>query len=118
MPLSSFIWVHAHSEQDGAVHQKAAARGAWIEFDGLAPASVDRHVALVLAMKKTGRLDRVLVSHDAGWYRVGEAAGGAFRPFDTLFTAFVPALKAAGLTSADLDQLLIDNPRRALTPRA
>ena len=35
VPLSSFIWVHAHSEPDGALHQKAAARGAWVEFDGI-----------------------------------------------------------------------------------
>ena len=58
----------------------------------------------------------MLVSHDAGWYHVGEPDGGEFRPFDTLFTTFVPALKAAGLTEADVQQLLVDNPRRALTP--
>ena len=84
VPLSSFIWVHAHSEQDAALHLRAAERGAWVEFDGIAPKSVDRHVALVLAMRKAGRLDHVLVSHDAGWYRVGEADGGELRPFDTL----------------------------------
>jgi len=117
VPLSSFIWVHAHNEPDGALHQKAAARGAWVEFDGISPKSVDRHVALVLAMRAAGHLDRVLVSHDAGWYHVGEPDGGEFRAFDTLFTTFVPALKAAGLTEADVRQLLVENPRRALAPR-
>jgi phosphotriesterase-related protein len=116
VPLSAFIWVHAHSERDATLHQKAAARGAWVEFDGLGPASVDRHVALVVAMRQAGRLDRVLVSHDAGWYHVGDAGGGEFRAFDTLFTAFVPALRAAGLSEADVRQLLVENPRRALTP--
>jgi phosphotriesterase-related protein len=116
VPLSSFIWVHAQSETDGAVHAKAASRGAWVEFDGISPKTVDRHVALVLALRQAGYVDRVLVSHDAGWYRVGEPNGGEFRPFDTLFTAFVPALKAAGLTDADVTRLLVDNPRRALTP--
>jgi predicted metal-dependent phosphotriesterase family hydrolase len=57
----------------------------------------------------------VLVSHDAGWYRVGEPGGGKFRPFDTLFTSFVPALKGAGVTESEVRQLLVDNPRRALT---
>jgi phosphotriesterase-related protein len=118
VPLASFIWVHAHNEPDGALHQKAAGRGAWVEFDGISPQSVDRHVALVLAMRAAGRLDRVLVSHDAGWYHVGEPDGGEFRAFDTLFTTFVPALKAAGLSEADVRQLLVDNPRRALTPPA
>jgi predicted metal-dependent phosphotriesterase family hydrolase len=116
VPLSSFIWVHAQSEKDPAVHLQAAKRGAWVEFDGIAPASVARHVELVVAMKRAGYLDRVLVSHDAGWYRVGEPNGGEFRAFDTLFTTFVPALKSAGVTQAEVDRLLIDNPRRALTP--
>ena len=66
--------------------------------------------------EQAGRLGRVLLSHDAGWYHVGEPGGGEFRPFDTLLAAFVPALKAAGLTEAEVRQLLVDNPRRALTP--
>ncbi len=113
---SAFIWVHAHSERDGAYHTRAAARGAWVEFDGISDGSVDRHVALVQAMKSAGRLGQALVSHDAGWYHVGEPNGGTFRPFDTLFTKFVPALQAAGFTAAETRQLLVDNPRRALGP--
>jgi phosphotriesterase-related protein len=115
VPLSAFIWVHAHSEMDSSRHVGAARRGAWVEFDGLSEKSVERHVALVLQMRAAMQLDRVLVSHDAGWYHVGEPNGGTFRPFDTLFTKFVPALKAGGVTDADVDRLLVDNPRRALT---
>jgi phosphotriesterase-related protein len=115
VPLSTFIWVHAHNEMDSSRHVRAAARGAWVEFDGLSEKSVDRHVALVLEMRTAKQLDRVLVSHDAGWYHVGEPNGGAFRPFDTLFTKFVPALKTAGVPDADVHRLLVDNPRRALT---
>ena len=115
VPLSAFIWVHAHSEMDSSRHVGAATRGAWVEFDGLSEKSVDRHVALVLEMRAAKQLDRVLVSHDAGWYHVGEPNGGNFRPFDTLFTKFVPALKTAGVTDADVGRLLVDNPRRALT---
>lgn len=117
VPLASFIWVHAQAEKDQTRHVKAAARGAWVEFDGIGEKTVDRHVTLVMHMKSAGHLDRVLVSHDAGWYRVGEREGGEFRPFDTLFTKFIPALKAAGATEADVRQLLVDNPRRALTGR-
>jgi phosphotriesterase-related protein len=65
-------------------------------------------------MKAQGLLGRVLVSHDAGWYHVGEPDGGRFRPFDTLFTKFVPALGEGGLTKEDVRQLLVENPRRAL----
>jgi phosphotriesterase-related protein len=118
IPLSAFIWVHAQSEPDASRHARAAARGAWVEFDGISESGVDKHVALVLQMKAAGRLDRVLVSHDAGWYHVGEPDGGQFRPFDTLFTKFVPALKAAGASEADVRRLLVDNPRRALAGEA
>jgi phosphotriesterase-related protein len=115
VPLSAFIWVHAQSERDAAFHTRVATRGAWVEFDGISAASVARHVDLVRHMKQEGRLGNVLVSHDAGWYRVGEPGGGQFRAYDTLFTAFVPALKAAGFGEPEIAQLLVDNPRRALT---
>jgi phosphotriesterase-related protein len=117
VPPSSFIWVHAQSERDPAFHTRAAKAGAWVEFDGISDTSIDRHVELVVLMKTQGLLGRVLVSHDAGWYRVGEPGGGQFRPFDTLFTRFIPALTAAGMTTSEVNQLLVDNPRQALTPR-
>jgi phosphotriesterase-related protein len=113
---SAFLWVHANAEPDLALHAEAAARGAWVEFDGVAPGSVDRHVELVAAMKDKGRLGRVLLSHDAGWYHVGEDGGGTFRPFDTVFRRFVPAIREA-LNEAAVTQLLVANPARALARR-
>ena len=111
----AFIWVHAHGERDATFHVRAAGRGAWVEFDGVSEASVARHVDLVRHMKSEGLLEQVLLSHDAGWYRVGEPGGGAFRPYDTVFTRFIPALRAAGFTDSEVRQLLIANPRAALT---
>jgi phosphotriesterase-related protein len=66
-------------------------------------------------MKTEGLLDRVLVSQDAGWYRVGEPGGGRFRPYDTVFTSFIPALRSDGFSEADVRQLLAHNPARALS---
>jgi phosphotriesterase-related protein len=109
---AAFVWVHAHAESDAAMHIWAARQGAWPEFDGLSPSSVEQHVRLVSRMKEEGTLDRVLVSHDAGWYSVGEGAGG-FRPFDTLFTQFLPALSKAGLTDGEIKQITHSNPQRA-----
>ena len=58
----------------------------------------------------------------ACWFRTMRAGitsasptAAGFAPFDTLFTKFVPALKAAGVSEANVRQLLVDNPRRALT---
>ena len=114
VPLSAFIWVHAQSERDHTFHARAARRGAWVEFDGIGQTSVARHVELVRQMKDQDLLGHVLLSHVAGWYRVGERGGGQFRPYDTLFTAFIPALKGAGFTETEVRQLIVGNPRRAL----
>jgi len=62
-------------------------------------------------------LHRVLVSQDAGWYRVGEPGGGEFRGYEALFTLFVPALRQAGASASDVSTLLVRNPRQALTLR-
>lgn len=112
---ASFIWVHAQSERDQSYHIRAGRRGAWVEFDGVNPSSIARHVELLQHMKTEGLLNRVLVSQDAGWYHVGEPGGGQFQPYDTIFTTFVPALTNTGFTDTDIFWLLVDNPRRALT---
>jgi phosphotriesterase-related protein len=117
VPASAFVWVHAHSERDEHFHARAATRGAWVEFDGVTESTVPRDVDLVSRMKGQGLLGRVLVSQDAGWYRVGEPGGGRFRPYTTIFTAFIPALKRAGFTDADVQQLFVANPRAALARR-
>jgi phosphotriesterase-related protein len=110
---NAWIWVHAQSERDGDLHARAAEQGAWVEFDGIGPKTVDRHVELVSDMKRRGFLDRALVSHDAGWYRVGEPGGGQFRAFDTLFTTFLPALRDAGFSDGEIHRLTVENPARA-----
>ena len=60
VPSSAFIWVHAQSERDDSFHDRAARRGAWVEFDGISPASLARHLELVQRMKGEGLLDHVL----------------------------------------------------------
>jgi phosphotriesterase-related protein len=113
----AFIWVHAQNEKNPPVHAAAAERGAWVEFDGISPSSVGRHVELVKEMKQRGLLHRTLISHDAGWYHVGEPRGGKFRPYETLFTDFLPALKKEGFADGEIERLLIANPREAFTIR-
>jgi phosphotriesterase-related protein len=114
---SAFIWVHAQNEADPGFHQRAAALGAWLEFDSISHDSIAQHVELVLRMKRAGYLRRVLISQDAGWYEVGKPGGGPFRDYDTLFTEFLPALRKAGASEHDLHTLTVQNPREALTIR-
>jgi phosphotriesterase-related protein len=114
LPLDGFIWVHAHAEKDRAVHRHVAERGAWVEFDGISESTADEHVSLVLEMRARHLLHRTLVSHDAGWYHVGETNGGDVRPYTLLFERVLPALRTSGFTAAEKKQLIVDNPRTAL----
>ncbi len=108
----AWVWVHAQSEKNTEVHAQAAAQGAWLEFDGIGPASVGQHVNFVVEMKRRGLLGKVMVSQDAGWYWVGEPGGGKFREYDTLFTKFLPALRQAGLTNTEIRQITVTNPAK------
>jgi phosphotriesterase-related protein len=113
----AYVWVHPQNEQDLATRSWAAAQGTWVELDGVGPQSLEAHVEGVLDLARRDQLDRVLVSQDAGWYRVGEPGGGAYRPHTFLFDAFVPALRARGLGEADVRALLVENPARAFAVR-
>jgi phosphotriesterase-related protein len=111
---SAWIWIHAQNEKDPARHLEAARRGAWIEFDGIDPSTIDLHVTLVTRMRDAALLDRILISQDAGWYAVGEPRGGDRpRSYETMFTHFLPALRARGFGSAEIETLLVHNPARA-----
>ncbi len=114
---SAFIWVHAQSEKDRSIHERAARLGAWVEFDGISPATLGQHVELVMHMKRAGLLHRILISQDAGWYHVGEPGGGEFRGFAGLFTEFLPALRNAGAAEKDVQILLVQNSAEALALR-
>ena len=113
---SAFIWVHAQGARDNDIFA-AADRGAWLSFDGLNPSSVTRHLQLCLEMKKRGHLGRVLISHDAGWFDPAKPNGGDFRPFDLLFTTFLPLLREKEFSTAEIDQLTIANPGDAFAIR-
>ncbi len=110
---AAWIWVHAQNVKQEETLAELAREGAWLSFDGISPRSLSRHVHLVSVMKRQGMLGQVLISHDAGWYRPGEPDGGAFRGYDVLFNAFLPALRKEGFTEEEVRQLTVANPARA-----
>lgn len=112
---SAYVWVHAQAEKDRKLHIEAAKAGAWVAFDGVNAKSLDAHLAAVRDMDAAGLLDRVLVSQDSGWYRVGEPGGGVFNAYTFLFDAFLPALRAEGFTERQVRMLMVENPARVLT---
>lgn len=109
---SAWIWVHAQNVSDLDALAEAAEQGAWIEFDGIGPDTIQHHVTLVREMQERGHLNRVLLSHDGSSY---PPEGVDPRPFDTLFRTFLPELRSAGFTDKEIQQLTVHNPRRAFT---
>jgi phosphotriesterase-related protein len=113
---SRLIVAHADAEPDQGLHFQAAARGAWLSYDGIREERAAERLTLVLKAYERYP-DRLLVSQDAGWYHVGEAGGGSVAPLDWLPRAFVPQLEQAGLDDAAVERLLVANPAAALARR-
>jgi phosphotriesterase-related protein len=118
---SRFIWVHA---QGGSLegNLRAAKLGAWVSLDNVnlnlqkgSEYGVAWYANRISELKEAGYLNRVLISHDAGWYKPGEDNGGSFRGFTGIFTALVPALRELGFTDEDINQILEINPRNAFS---
>lgn len=114
---SAWIWVHAQNEEDTARHVEAAQRGAWVEFDGYEPDQTTAYVERLITLRKHDLLGRVLLSHDNGWYSIGEPGGGDFQPYTALFTELLPALRQAGFSETEIDRLVVKNPADAFTIR-
>ena len=112
---SAFIWVHAQAEENLEYHVEAAKMGAWISFDGLGWGEPETYVQLLNNMKSHDLLHKVLISHDAGWYHVGEPNGGNFIGFLTLFDKLLPALKDTGFTDDEINLFLVINPAEAFS---
>ena len=113
VPPDAYIWVHAQNEKNNNVFKEIAGKGAWVEFDGLSNDNTDQYVSFMKFMKQNNLLHRTLVSHDAGYYSVGEPNGGSFRKYTPLFTHLIPALKREGFTGTEIDLLVKTNPAMA-----
>jgi phosphotriesterase-related protein len=109
---SAFIWVHAQIETDFTYYNKAYDLGAWISLDGVVW-DVEEHLKRLIYCKQNGLLDKVLISHDAGWYSPGELNGGDFKAFTAIFDELMPLLKQNDFSEKDIDQLLRVNPATA-----
>jgi phosphotriesterase-related protein len=114
----ALIWTHA---QRGTMesHIRAAREGIWVSLDNIRDddETIGQYVQMLRNLKDNGLLNHVLLSHDAGWYDVGNILGTVFRPYTSLFTGLVPALKEHGFTQEEIDLLMVENPKEAYTIR-
>jgi phosphotriesterase-related protein len=116
--LEAFIWVHA-LEGSAEDNIKLAKQGMWISFDKMdsKPHTVQLFVDRLKAMKEAEMLHKVLLSHDAGWYKPGQEDGGSFRPFTSIETLLLPELKVSGFTEEEIFQVMVKNPAKAFGMR-
>ena len=114
---SAFVWTHAQAELDKALHIKAARLGAWVSLDGIGWGNFEDYADSIENFKSSGLLTRVLISHDAGWYKPGEEDGGNFTGYKNIFTELIALLKKKGFTEKDIQQLLVKNPAQAFAIR-
>ena len=114
-PMIRFIWVHAQNESNRDLHRQVAARGGFIEFDSLGwnPGQDSAHIAAIKELFDAGYGGRILLSHDAGWYRPGEPSGGSQMPYTYLTDSFIPKLRNAGVDDARIRMITETNPVRA-----
>ena len=115
---SVWIWTHAHQMETAEKLIAMAKQGMWISLDGLRIKGyygdanqlvLDKHLQHLLTLKEQNLLSRVLISHDGNSF----PRGGAIRPYEAIFTRFIPILKENGFTEKEVNQLLVINPQQA-----
>ena len=114
----AWIWTHAQSGSLEA-NLEAAREGAWIALDNVNAGAdnIEMYAQRIEAIKNEGFFDQILISHDAGWYDVGEPEGGDFRGYTDIFEFLLPELSERGFSEDEIHQLLVKNPQEAFSLR-
>jgi phosphotriesterase-related protein len=110
-----FIWIHTQAEPDFELHLEMARRGCWIEYDNIGSnrPGDDQLITWILALLAAGHGDKLLLSHDRGWYDPSKPHGGTPQPYTYLVDTFLPKLRNAGVDEATIVQLTHANPFHA-----
>ncbi len=107
---------HADGVPGPAYQLALARRGCYVELDGFGTDSdydAERAIGYLLLLREEGHLHQVLVSHDIFLRTHVRARGGP--GYTWIARELVPRLRDRGLTEGEIGQLLVDNPRSALT---
>ena len=116
MTAGRFIWIHTQAEPDFELHLEMARRGAWLEYDSIGNhewVSEETLLQNIQRLLEAGLGDRLLLSHDRGWYDPALPGGGVPKPYTYLSEQFLPKLRAVGVDEATIHQLTHVNPYRA-----
>ena len=99
------------------MHFRAAKAGGWVSYDGVHANSISDCLDFLKDMKREQLLKQVLLSHDSGWYHVGEPGGGEYNDYNTIADKLLPAMKENGFTQSDVLQIFVTNPANAFAVR-
>jgi phosphotriesterase-related protein len=118
--LTRVVIGHADSNPSLDYHLAIAERGATVEFDflGMSFTALERHgedriVDNLRELIARGHLDRILLSQDVCHDSQLRRYGG--NGYTYLADTFLPRLRAAGVSDAEIRTITVDNPRRLLT---
>lgn len=115
MPLNRILICHIDRQADDfAPHDAIAATGCMLEYDTIGRFKYHddaSEIRLMRHMIEGGHLEQLLISLDTTNQRL--ASYGGEIGLDYIFTAFLPALRAAGFSEEEIRTITIDNPRRA-----
>ncbi len=111
---SRFIWIHAQNEPDIELNIEIAGRGAWIEYDAIGGSRTDDfYIKRIQQMVGSNLDNRLLLSHDRGWYDPAKPDGGVPRPFTYINLNFLPKLRKAGINQGVINSVTCSNPFNA-----
>lgn len=109
----AFIWVHAQNEKDSNNYLLAAKEGCWISLDGLGW-ELEKHIEKIVFAKEHKILDRILISHDAGWYDPQKQVQ-AITSYTNIFKQLYPELISKAFSKAEFNLLVSQNPAKAFS---
>jgi phosphotriesterase-related protein len=122
VPAHKIVIGHSCGSGDHAYHRRIVDGGAYIGFDrfGLEIIRPDaERVESLVKLLKTGAKNQVVISHDSVWCWKGNMLPRALlQEMETghmsmRFTRVIaPKLREAGVSQADIDSMLTENPRR------
>ena len=108
-----FIWIHTQAEPDFALHLEMAQRGAWLEYDAIGSFDDETLISWIQRLLDAGYGEKLLLSHDRGWYDPSKPGGGVPQPYTYLCEHFLPKLRATGIAESMIMQLTQVNPFNA-----
>lgn len=125
VPAHQIIIGHSCGNPDTEYHLNIVERGAYIGFDRFGLEAIQADSVRIESMMKlvaAGYSRQIIVSHDCGWCSYGQMLpkrmqANIDKPDKSLHFSRViaPKLIEAGLTPAQIDELLRDNPYRYFT---